>query len=252
MTSELKPDGTIHTTYPDGRSAVTKELADGKLVTEFSDKSVLAYDPKNAADGISRQGPWDIVKSWSGGQLSGFTESTGNTVQSHPWASMAGAAVSSGSEYYSQVGKTMADEAAGLAGNAAAEQIIANSMIDSGTPGAGRAAIEALEASAQAGSKAGSASLAGTGAKMLGWPATIGVNAYINIDDWRNHEKPGDEALANAIGGSVGGMAGAWLGVAASPICGPFAPLCAVGFAGLGGFALGSIGAYAAEESVKG
>src|SRR5690606_29800268 len=224
MTSVLQPDGTIQTTYPDGRSAVTRELADGTVVTEFSDKSVLAYDPKASAPGVAQQSPWDVVKAWSGGQLTGFTDSTAGTVQTHPWASGAGVAAAGGGEAVSQVGKTMAGEAAGLAGSAAARQIIADSMLDAGTPGAGRAAIEALDASADAAGKAGVAGAVGTTAKVLGWPATIGINSYINYDDWTNG-KPADEAIANAAGGTVGGMGGAWMGAwLGATACTPFFP----------------------------
>ncbi|MFD3746090.1 hypothetical protein [Nocardia sp. NPDC058633] len=260
MTSVLQPDGTIQTTYPDGRSALTRELADGKVVTEFSDKSVLAYDPKAAVPGVAQQSPWDVVKAWSGGHGTGFVDSTTGTVETHPWASGAGVAAAGGGEAVSQVGKTMAGEAAGLAGNAAAKQIIANSMLDAGTPGAGRAAIEALDASADATGKAGAASAAGTAAKVLGWPATIGINSYINYDDWQNG-KPADEAIANATGGTLGGMggaaAGAWLGAQfCSPAVltgvGAWVPLaCGAGGAALGGFFGGSAGAYVAEQPFK-
>ncbi|MBF6233140.1 hypothetical protein [Nocardia farcinica] len=260
MTSVLQPDGSIQTTYPDGRSAITRELADGKVVTEFSDKSVLAYDPKAAAPGIAQQSPWDVVKAWSGGHATGFVDSTVGTVETHPWASGAGVAAAGGGEAVNQVGKTMADQAAGLAGNAAAKQIIANSMLDAGTPGAGRAAIQALDASADAAGKAGAAGVAGAAAKALGWPATIGINSYINYDDWKNG-KPADEAIANAAGGTLGGMggaaAGAWLGTQfCSPAVltgvGAWVPLaCAAGGAALGGFLGGAGGAYVAEQPFK-
>lgn len=254
MSSELKPDGTIHTTFPDGRSAITTQFADGKVVTEFSDKSVLAYDPATAAEGVAKQGPWDVVKSWSGGQVSGFVDSTVGTVQTHPWETAAGMGASAASDAAGRSSATMAEQAAKLSGIAAEKQVAAFSMLDAGTPGAGRAAIEGLDASAGAASKASAASAAGTAAKVLGWPATIGINSYVNYQDWQNG-KPADEAIANTVGGSVGGMGGAWLGGAAgAAICAPTViatPLCAAGGAALGGFLGGSLGAYAAEQPFK-
>ncbi|MEV0435641.1 hypothetical protein [Nocardia sp. NPDC050413] len=254
MSSELKPDGTIHTTFPDGRTAVTTQFVDGKVLTEFSDKSVLAYDPSTAAEGVAKQSPWDVVKSWSGGHVNGFIDSTVGTVQTHPWETVAGMGASAASEGAGRSSVTMAEKAAELSGIAAQKQITAFNMLDAGTPGAGRAAIEGLDASADAASKAGAASAAGTAAKVLGWPATIGVNSYINYQDWQNG-KPADEAVANAVGGTVGGMGGAWLGGAAgAAICAPTViatPLCAAGGAALGGFLGGSAGAYVAEQPFK-
>lgn len=254
MSSELKPDGTIHTTFPDGRTAITTQLVDGKVLTEFSDKSVLAYDPGAATEGVAKQNPWDVVKSWSGGQLNGFVDSTVGTVQTHPWETAAGMGASAASDAAGRSSATMADQAAKLSGIAAERQVAAFNMLDAGTPGAGRAAIEGLDASADAASKAGAASAAGTAAKVLGWPATIGINSYVNYQDWQNG-KPADEAVANAVGGTVGGMGGAWLGGAAgAAICAPTViatPLCAAGGAALGGFLGGSVGAYAAEQPFK-
>ncbi|WP_196812375.1 T-complex 10 C-terminal domain-containing protein [Nocardia sp. CNY236] len=46
MHSALEADGTIHTTYPDGRTARTVQLADGRVVAEFEDGSGLSCDPE--------------------------------------------------------------------------------------------------------------------------------------------------------------------------------------------------------------
>ncbi|WP_067687515.1 WXG100 family type VII secretion target [Nocardia jejuensis] len=258
MRSELQPDGSIQTTYPDGRTAETVQLTDGRVVTKFEDGSIFSYDPGRAAEGVDAQSPWEMVKSWSGDHATGFVSSTLSTMDGHPILTADGMTASAGSEAASRLGQTMASQAAGAAGEAAAKQILANAMIDGGTPGANRLAIEALDASSDAASKYGGANVLKTGGKLLGWPATIGVNAWANWDDFKYHDKPGGEAIANAAGGTFGGMGGALLGAKAGALaCAPFVEtgivpvLCAAGGAAIGGFLGGSAGAYAAEQPFK-
>lgn len=92
-------------------------------------------------------------------------------------------------------------------------------------------------------------------AKLAGWPALVGVNTYVNWDDWR-HGKPADEAIANAAGGIAGGWAGAALGAWGGALaCAPAGPIgsafCAGVGAAVGGLFLGSTGAYVAEQPFR-
>lgn len=46
-----------------------------------------------------------------------------------------------------------------------------------------------------------------TGGKLLNWPVLVGTNAYANYVDWdHGNGKPGDQAVANALGGIGGGQ----------------------------------------------
>lgn len=90
MNSVMNPDGTIKTTFADGRTAQTGQLADGRIVTQFEDGSVLGYDPEKAVPGTPKQSTWDVVKTWTGGQWDGMYSSTVGTVDAHPVATGAG------------------------------------------------------------------------------------------------------------------------------------------------------------------
>ncbi|MFJ4651572.1 hypothetical protein ACIP5Y_09905 [Nocardia sp. NPDC088792] len=258
MHSVLQADGTIKTTYPDGRTAQTAQLPDGRVVTKFEDGSMLSYDPGRAAPGVPHQSMWDNVKAFTGGHWDGLVSSTQGTVDQHPVETGLGGAASAGSEAANRAGQTMAGRAAAAAGESAAKQILANTMLDNGAPGAGRAAVQALDASADAANGYAAADALKAGGKWLGWPATIGINSYVNWDDWAHHDKPMGEAIGNAVGSSVGGMAGAWMGAKVGAVaCSPFAEvpivpvLCAVGGAAVGGFLGGSAGGYAGEQPFK-
>ncbi|RDI68790.1 hypothetical protein [Nocardia pseudobrasiliensis] len=94
------------------------------------------------------------------------------------------------------------------------------------------------------------------GRVLGGIPLGTAVNAYVNWDDWAHHGKPGDEAVANAAGGTLGGWAGAEAGaVLGMAVCSP-APVIGQAFcAGVGaailGFGGGAIGSWAAEQPFK-
>ncbi|MBF6482575.1 hypothetical protein IU431_00130 [Nocardia otitidiscaviarum] len=255
MRSEIGEDGKITTTYPDGRTAETTQLENGRVVTSFEDGSMLGYDPDRAAEGVPKQSAWDIVKAWSGDHVTSFGSDTWGTVKTHPWETGLGAGAAAGSEAAARTAGTMAAQAAGLAGESYAKQVIAEVAIADGTPGANRTVIQALDAADDYASKANSTNAVKFGGKLLGWPATAGLNAWANVEDFRNEEKSGWEAFGNAAGGTIGGMAGAAAGakgaaigcalLTANPIV---VGACALGGAALGGFGGGSIGAYIGQQ----
>lgn len=255
MRSVMTPDGTINTTYPDGRTAQTAQFADGRVVTRFQDGSVLEYDPSQAPPGAPKQTIWDNVKSWSGTQWNSLADSTQGTFQQHPIATQIGTGATATSEWASRVGEPMAQQAARAAGDSTVNQIRALQMLDSGTPGAGRAFVDAMDSATMAKGDYNLANVLKADAKFAGWPALVGVNAYVNWDDWR-HGKPADEAIANATGGIAGGWAGAaagaWLGAA---VCTPLTPIGQAFCAGVGAAALGlgggAAGAWGAEQPFK-
>ncbi|WP_048832898.1 hypothetical protein [Nocardia cyriacigeorgica] len=256
MNSVMNPDGTIKTTFADGRTAQTGQLADGRIVTQFEDGSVLGYDPEKSVPGTPKQSTWDVVKTWTGGQWDGLYSSTVGTVDAHPVATGVGLGASAVSEWTARAGGTMAEDAAVAAGRSAEFSARAIDMLDSGTPGAGRAMVDSMDAAADAASRASTADILKNTGKYGGWAATAGINSYINWDDWAHNGKPGDEAIANAVGGTAGGIAGGWAGAAAgAALCAPTGPIgsafCAGVGAALGGFVIGSAGAYAVEQPFK-
>ncbi|WP_405160027.1 hypothetical protein OG203_26730 [Nocardia sp. NBC_01499] len=256
MRSVMTQDGTISTTYPDGRTAQTAQLADGRVVTKFQDGSILQYDPNQATPGAPKESIWDNVKSWSGTQWNGFADSTQSTFQDHPIATQIGAGASAVGEWGSRGGESMAQQAAKATGDSTVNQIRALQTLDSGAPGAGRAFVDAIDSATIAKSDYALANVMKSDAKLAGWPALVGVNAYVNWDDWAHHGKPGDEAIANAAGGIAGGWAGAAAGAYGGALaCAPTGPIgaafCAGVGAALGGLLLGSAGAYGAEQPFK-
>ncbi|MBF6069305.1 hypothetical protein REK76_24210 [Nocardia farcinica] len=257
MQSALNQNGTITTTYPDGRTAETVQLTDGRIVTKFQDGSVLQYDPNSAAPEAPKQSIWDNVKSWSGTQWNGLVDSTQGTFQSHPLATGIGTGATATNVWATHGGESMANSAARAAGESAVNQIRVSQMLDAGTPGAGKAFVGAMDSATDASSKYNMANIMKSDAKLAGWPALVGVNAYVNWDDWAHHGKPGDEAIANAVGGIAGGWAGAAVGAqfgawACAPVLPPFgSAFCAGVGAAAGGLGAGAAGAYFAEQPFK-
>ncbi|MCZ9327577.1 hypothetical protein [Nocardia farcinica] len=120
-----------------------------------------------------------------------------------------------------------------------------------------KAFVGAMDSATDASSKYNMANIMKSDAKLAGWPALVGVNAYVNWDDWAHHGKPGDEAIANAVGGIAGGWAGAAVGAqfgawACAPVLPPFgSAFCAGVGAAAGGLGAGAAGAYFAEQPFK-
>lgn len=256
MTSVMGQDGTITTTFGDGRTAETGLLADGRVVTHFEDGSVLAYDPEQAVPGVAPQSPWEVVKTWSGGQWEGMLSSTVGTVESHPVATGMGLGATAATEWTARAGGTMAEQAAATAGRAAETSARAFDLLDSGAPGAGRTVVDSMDAAADAAARGSTAEVLKNTGKYGGWAATAGINAYINWDDWANHGKPGDEAIANAVGGTAGGIAGGWAGATlGAAACAPTGPIGSAFCAGIGaaifGFGGGAAGAHVTEQPFK-
>ncbi|KZM68413.1 hypothetical protein [Nocardia terpenica] len=257
MQSQLQQDGTVKTTYPDGKTAHTQQLPDGRIVTKFQDGSMLQYDPSQAPPNTPKQTIWDDVKSFTGTEWNSLYDSTKGTVMTHPLATGFSGAAAAGAEWAKAGGESMASQAGAVMADSHINQMRALQMLDSGTPGAGHAFAGAMDSATDAATKAEIGQLLKTDGKALGGiPLGAAVNAYVNWDDWHNHGKPADEAIANATGGTVGGWAGALLGAKAGAlVCAETGPVgaafCAGIGAGLGGFLLGSGGAWAAEQPFK-
>ncbi|MCM6772762.1 T-complex 10 C-terminal domain-containing protein [Nocardia sp. CDC159] len=257
MQSQMQPDGTVKTTYPDGKAASTAQLADGRIVTKFPDGSVLQYDPSQAPPSTPKQSIWDNVKSFTGTEWNSLYGSTKDTVVTHPLATGFSGATAAGAEWAKAGGASMAGQAGAAMAESHINQVRALQMLDSGTPGAGHTFAGALDSATDAASKAEIGQLLKTDGKALGGiPLGAAVNAYVNWDDWAHHGKPGDEAIANAAGGTVGGWAGAAAGASlGAAVCSPFPIIgqafCAGIGAGLLGFGGGSIGAWTAEQPFK-
>ncbi|KZM75252.1 hypothetical protein AWN90_17735 [Nocardia terpenica] len=257
LQSQMQQDGTVKTTYPDGRTAQTAQLADGRIVTKFQDGSVLQYDPSQAPPNTPKQTIWDDVKSFTGSEWNSLYGSTKDTVGTHPLATEFSAAAAGGAEWVKAGGESMASQAGAAMADSHINQMRALQMLDSGTPGAGHAFAGAMDSATDAASKAQLGQLLKMDSKALGGlPLGAAVNAYVNWDDWAHHNKPGDEAIANAAGGTVGGWAGALLGAelggAACAAGGPIgSAFCAGVGAALLGFGGGAGGAWAAEQPFK-
>lgn len=253
----MNPDGTVTTTFPDGHTAHTQQSVDGRIVTKFQDGSVLQYDPSQAPAGTPKESIWDNVKSWTGTEWNGLYSDTAGTVQSHPIATGVAAGTAAGGEWTYRSGESMAGDAGKLMAQSHADQIRALSMLDSGNPGAGHAFSGALDSATDASTKAELGSLLKTdGSVLKGVPLGAAVNAYTNWDDWAHHNKPLDQAVANAAGGTLGGWAGATVGAEGGALaCAPAGPIgsafCAGAGAALLGFGGGAIGAWLGDESFQ-
>ncbi|WP_280271101.1 hypothetical protein [Nocardia wallacei] len=236
---------------------MTKLFPDGRIVTQFPDGSMLQYDPSQAPPSTPKQTIWDNVKSFTGTEWNSLHASTTDTVVTHPLATGFSGATAAGAEWAKAGGASMAGHAGAAMAESHINQMRALQMLDSGTPGAGHAFTGALDSTTDAATKAEIGQLLKADSRALaGIPLGAAVNAYVNWDDWKYHGKPGDEAIANAAGGTAGGWAGAaagaWVGAA---VCSPF-PLigqafCAGVGAGLLGFGVGAGGAWAAEQPFK-
>jgi uncharacterized protein YukE len=250
----MNPDGTVTTHYPDGQTAHTQQGVDGRIVTKFEDGSVLQYDPSQAPAGTPKESVWDNVKSWTGTEWKSLSHDTVGTVHQHPIATGIAAGTAAGGEWTYRSGESMAKQAGTLMAQSHIDQMNALQMLDSGTPGAGHAFSGALDSATDASTKAEVGSLLkAEGGTLKGVPLGAAVNAYVNLDDWRHHNKPLDQAVANAAGGTLGGWAGAAagaeLGAGACAVGGPIgSAFCAGMGAAIGGFLLGSGGAWAAEQ----
>ncbi|MBO0852408.1 MAG: hypothetical protein J2P18_01410 [Nocardia sp.] len=256
MHSALNSDGTITTTDSQGKSAQTAQLADGRIVTKFPDGSVLQYDPNQAPAGTPKQTIWDNTKSWAGTEWNSLAGSTTDTVMNHPYATGFSAATAAGAEWSKAGGASMANAAETAMSQSHIDQARALQMLDSGTPGSGHAFVGAMDSATDGATKAEVGNMMKADAKTLGgMPLGAVVNSYVNWDDWAHHGKPGDEAIANAAGGTVGGWAGAELGAGiGAAVCEPTligAPFCAGIGAALFGFGGGALGGWAAEKPFK-
>ncbi|MEG8183341.1 hypothetical protein GZH49_33290 [Nocardia terpenica] len=255
--SEMQPDGTVKTAYPDGKTALTKLYPDNRIVTTFQDGSMLQYDPSQAPPGTPKQTIWDDVKSFTGTEWNSLYGSTTGTVATHPLATEFSAAAAAGAEWTKAGGGSMASQAGAAMAESHINQMRAFQMLDSGTPGAGHAFAGAMDSATDAATKAQFGQMLKMDGKALGGlPLGAAVNAYVNWDDWHNHNKPADEAIANAAGGTVGGWGGALLGAelggAACAAGGPIgSAFCAGVGAALLGFGGGAGGAWAAEQPFK-
>jgi len=254
MQSQTQPDGTVKTTYPDGRTAETAQLQDGRIVTKFQDGSVLQYDPSQAPPNTPRQTIWDDVKSWSGTEWNNLYGSTMDSAQQHPYATGFATATAAGAEWAKAGGESMAGQAGSAMADAHINQMKALQMLDSGTPGAGNAFSGALDSATDASTKAELGQMLKSDGKTLGGlPLGAAVNSYVNWDDWAHHGKPGDQAIANAAGGTLGGWAGAEAGAGlGAAVCSPFPVIGQAFCAGVGaallGWGGGAIGSWGAEQ----
>ncbi|WP_330182105.1 hypothetical protein OHB26_38245 [Nocardia sp. NBC_01503] len=253
MQSVLNTDGSISTTYPDGQTAHTAQLADGRVVTRFQDGSILEYDPSQAKSGAPHESAWDVVKSWSGSQWNTMVDSTRSGLEQHTVGNQIGTAATATSVWASSAGSSMAEQAAKSVENSMAAQTRALSMLDSGIPGAGKAFVGAMDSATDASARFALADTLKADAKLAGWPALIGTNAYMNYEDWANHTKSGQAAIANTVGATIGGWAGAEAGAYVGGLaCAPLGPIGAAFCAGVGaaagGLALGSYAGTIAEK----
>ncbi|MBF6236472.1 hypothetical protein IU474_05180 [Nocardia otitidiscaviarum] len=221
--------GRVFTTLSDGTTAVTTPLANGTTVTEFLDGSIL---PSNPAQSTS---PWSVAA---------FLESAQSSITTDPMVA-AGTAATFGENFGGVAGSNMAARAALAAAEANILHMNGTSYVDGPNP---KLLGYAVDAADDAAAKYGLSKAVGSSAKMLGWPALIGTNAYSNWTAWENGEKTAWEAAASTGGGVVGGWAGAKLGAMTAPfICGP-TPLCVGVGAAIGGLVFGVGGAYVAEQ----
>lgn len=257
--STLNQDGSIDTKYSDGRHAKTITLEDGTVMTKFPDDSLLSFDPKQVEDGGPKSA-WDSVRSWSTNQWDQAYASTQGTLNSHPYASSAGMIGDGAGEALARGGETMAGHAAQSAQRSTEATARAFSLLESGTPGAGRAVVDSMDYASDAASAASKAKYLANTAKFGGPALTAGLNIYTNIDDVVYDHKGVYEAVGNAAGGTAGGLAGAaggaWLGAQAGALTGPGAgiavPVLSVIGAIGGGFFGGQGGAYAGDKAGHG
>ncbi|BCK52399.1 hypothetical protein [Nocardia wallacei] len=257
MNSVLNQDGTITTTDSDGQTAITRQHPDGRIVTQFPDGSMMQYDPNAAPPHTPQPTVWDTTKAWTGTQWNSLLDSTADNVEQHPLAAGFSGATAAGGEFASRGSGLMAEQAQRAMADSQASQIRALQLLDSGAPGAGQAFVGAMDSATDANARAGVSQLLKSDGKVLsGWPLGAVVNSYVSWEDWHYHNKPLDEAAANAAGSTVGGSAGAWAGAGlgaaacwwATPIGQAF---CAGAGAGLLGFGGGAFGGWAAEQPFK-
>lgn len=258
--STLEPDGSIYTQYADGRSAMTTTQPDGRVVTKFSDGSVLGANPP--APGQPAPSAWDSVKSWTGKQAGDFWDSTTGTVKEHPLPIGAGITADASGKAIDLHGGSMAQRAQSLAGQSDDALAHMLAQLQAGDTAAGRSAVTAVTYADDAAGLAAKTETLAKVTKFGGPAATIGLASYINWQDWENG-KPADQAIANTVGTSVGGIGGAWAGAEVGAAAGggiallfPPAevvavPLGAVLGAAIGGFGGGSLGGWAAEKPFK-
>lgn len=228
-------NGRVFTTFANGDTAVTTPLSNGTTVTEFLDGSILPSNPAQSTD------PWSVTA---------FLEAAHQSITTDPMVA-AGTAATFGENFGGVAGSNMAVRAAVAAAEANILHMNGTSYVDGPNPKLLGFAVDAAD---DAAAKYGLSKAVGASAKMLGWPALIGTNAYSNWTAWENGGKSGPAAIASTVGGVGGGYAGAaaFASLAALPIfCGPGAPVCIGVSAAIGGLIFGLGGSYAAEQPFK-
>ncbi|WP_330178923.1 hypothetical protein OHB26_20675 [Nocardia sp. NBC_01503] len=226
-------NGRVFTTLADGTTAVTTPLSNGTTVTEFMDGSILPSNPGQPTS------PWSVAA---------FLESAQTSISTDPTVA-AGTAATFGENFGGVTGSNMAGRAALAAAEANILHMNGTSYVDGPNAKLLGYAIDAADDSA---AKYGLSKAVGSSAKMLGWPALIGTNAYSNWTAWENGDKSMPAAVASTAGGVAGGWAGAELGaMAGAAFCGPGAPVCMGVGAAIGGLIFGLGGSYAAEQPFK-
>ncbi|WP_280336749.1 hypothetical protein [Nocardia wallacei] len=261
MHAERLEGGDIQTTFPDGRTAKTVTLPDGQILTRFPDGSVLGYDPGSVPEGVPKASPWDVVKSWGGGQVGEIQGSAGDAWSEHPLQNVQGMFNDGGFEAVSQYGDTMAGRAAAASENSqqALQKMV--TQLEAGDPAAGRSAVNAINSLDDA-SRLGShaEALAKTG-KIGGVLGSGAISAYTNVDDMVNHGKGIPEGVGNTIGSTAGSAAGGWVGAKVGAAAGAgvavlfppaevvAVPVGAVAGAIAGGYFGGTVGGHAGEKA---
>ncbi|MBF6134784.1 hypothetical protein IU501_17455 [Nocardia otitidiscaviarum] len=225
--------GRVFTTLSDGTTAVTTPLPDGTTVTEFLDGSILPSNPDQPTS------PWSVAA---------FLESAQSSITTDPMVA-AGTAATFGENFGAVTSSNIAARAALAAAEANIAHVNGTSYIDGPNPKLLGYAVDAADDSA---AKYGLSKAVGSGAKMLGWPALIGTNAYSNWTAWEDGTKSAPAAAASTFGGVAGGWAGAKIGaLAGAALCGPGAPVCMGVGAAIGGLVFGLGGSYVAEQPFK-
>lgn len=249
--SFIAADGSVHTQFPNGSSAIATTMPDGSVFTKFSDGSV---QQATSVDGSDQASPWEVTKSWTGSQWADFYAYSKDSMESHPYAMAASAVGGTALDYSAQSGKTLAEQAAEAARRQSEALGRMTSHLEAGNPMAGRLAVEALDHAddaARLGSHADTFSKVGKTNPML----TVGLSSYVSYSDWQDG-KPADEAIANAVGSSVGGIAGAYAGAQGGAALGAFLGPKGIIVGGLvggvvGGLGIGSLGGHLAEKPFK-
>lgn len=259
--AERLENGDIQTTFPDGRIAKTVSLPDGQILTRFPDGSVLGYDPGHAPEGIPKASPWDVVKSWGGGQIGEVKGAADGGWKEHPIQNVQGMFNDGGFEAVSRYGDTMAGRAASASDDSqlALQRMV--TQLEAGDTAAGRSAVNAvnsLDEASRLGSHADA--LAKTG-KIGGVLGSGAIATYTNVDDMVNHGKGIPEGIGNAVGSTAGSAAGGWAGAKAGAAMGagvgmifpasePIAiPVGAVAGAIAGGYFGGTLGGHAGDKA---